>query len=107
MSGCRVFVAPIRFGSGVNGKVGEALAYGLPVVTTTVGAEGWGFNDGEQVLIADAPADFAEAVVRLYGDASLWQRLSDGGYRHIAENNTPEVIARVINDSLRGVAAPP
>ena len=107
MNGCRVFVAPIRFGSGVNGKIGEALSYGLPVVTTAVGAEGWGFDDGEQVLMADAPADFAEAVVRLYGDAALWQRLSDGGYRHIAENNTPEVIARVINDSLRGVAAPP
>jgi O-antigen biosynthesis protein len=106
MSGCRVFVAPIRFGSGVNGKIGEALSYGLPVVTTNVGAEGWGFTGGEQVLMADAPADFAEAVLRLYGDAALWQRLSDGGYRHIAENNTPEVLARVINDSLRGVAAP-
>ncbi len=107
MNGCRVFVAPIRFGSGVNGKIGESLAYGLPVVTTTVGAEGWGFTDGEQVLIADAPADFAEAVVRLYREAALWQRLSDGGYRHIAENNTPEVIARVINDSLMGGGAPP
>ena len=104
MAGCRVFVAPIRFGSGVNGKIGEALSYGLPVATTTVGAEGWGFADGEQVLIADAPADFAAAVLRLYGDAALWHRLSDGGYRHIAENNTPEVVARVINDSLRGGA---
>jgi glycosyltransferase involved in cell wall biosynthesis len=105
MAGCRVFVAPIRFGSGVNGKVGESLSYGLPVVTTTVGAEGWGFTSGGQVLIADAPGDFAAAVMRLYGDAALWQRLSDGGYRHIAENNTPEVVGRVINDSLRGGAA--
>ncbi|MCA1614345.1 MAG: glycosyltransferase [Acidobacteria bacterium] len=104
MAGCRVFVAPIRFGSGVNGKIGEALSYGLPVVTTAVGAEGWGFADGEQVLIADAPGDFAAAVVRLYGDAALWQRLSDGGHRHIAEHNTPEVVGRVINDSLRGGA---
>jgi glycosyltransferase involved in cell wall biosynthesis len=101
MSGCRVFVAPIRFGSGVNGKIGEALSYGLPVVTTTIGAEGWGFNGGEQVLIADAPGDFAESILRLYDDAALWQRLSDGGFRHIAENYTPEVVGRVINDSLR------
>ncbi|HEY9284229.1 MAG TPA: glycosyltransferase family 4 protein, partial [Pyrinomonadaceae bacterium] len=106
MAGCRVFVAPIRFGSGVNGKIGEALSYGLPAVTTTVGAEGWGFTPGEQALIADAPGDFAAAVLRLYEDAGLWQRLSDGGYRHIAENNTPEVIGRVINDSLRGGALP-
>ncbi len=95
----RVFVAPIRFGSGVNGKIGEALSYGMPVVTTTIGAEGWGFNDG-QVLIGDSAADFAAAVVRLYEDGTLWQTLSDKGFHHIA-NYTPEVVGRVINDSLR------
>lgn len=102
MYGCRVFVAPIRFGSGVNGKIGEALSYGLPVVTTTIGAEGWGFTPGEQVLIADEADDFAGAVVRLYGDGALWRKLADAGRRHIAENFTPEVIGRVINESLRG-----
>lgn len=102
ISGCRVFVAPIRFGSGVNGKIGEALSYGLPVVTNTIGAEGWEFTDGRQVLIADTPDDFAAAVVRLYGNAELWQTLSDNGYRHIAENYTPEVIGQVINGSVRG-----
>ena len=100
MYGCRVFVAPIRFGSGVNGKIGEALSYGIPVVTTNVGAEGWGFTSGEQVLIADAAGDFAEAVVRLYGDGALWRKLADAGRRHIEENFTPEVIGRVINESL-------
>jgi glycosyltransferase involved in cell wall biosynthesis len=103
IASCRVFVAPIRFGSGVNGKIGEALSYGLPVVTNTIGAEGWDFTDGKQVLIADTPSDFAEAVVRLYGNAELWQTLSDEGYRHIAQNYTPEVIGRVINESVREV----
>jgi glycosyltransferase involved in cell wall biosynthesis len=102
-AGCRVSVAPIRFGSGVNGKIGEALSYGLPVVTNTIGAEGWGFTDGDQVLIADAPDDFAAAVVRLYENAELWQKLSDNGYRHIAENYTPEVVGQVINESVRQV----
>lgn len=99
--GCRVFVAPIRFGSGVNGKIGEAISHGLPVVATTIGAEGWNFTDGEQVLIADSPADFAAAVVRLYQDADLWEKLADAGYRHIAENFTPEVLGEVINESVR------
>lgn len=103
MDGCRVFVAPIRFGSGVNGKIGESLSYGLPAVTTTVGAEGWNFTGDEQVLIEDAPEDFAAAVARLYTDAALWQRLADGGYRHIADNYTPEVVGRIINDSLKTV----
>jgi glycosyltransferase involved in cell wall biosynthesis len=96
----RVFVAPIRFGSGVNGKIGEALSYGVPVVTTTIGAEGWGFTDG-QVLIGDSAADFAAAVVDLYQDNALWQTLSDKGFRHIADHYTPEVVGRVINDSLQ------
>jgi glycosyltransferase involved in cell wall biosynthesis len=101
IAGCRVFVAPIRFGSGVNGKIGEALSYGLPVVTNTIGAEGWEFTDGRQVLIADAPDDFAAAVVHLYGNSELWQTISENGYRHIAENYTPEVIGQVITDSVR------
>ena len=105
MSTCRVFVAPIRFGSGVNGKIGEALAYGLPVVTTTVGAEGWGFTNDEQILIADPPGDFASAVLRLYTDEELWQKLADGGYLHIKENNTPAVVGKIINDSVRSIAA--
>ena len=102
ISSCRISVAPIRFGSGVNGKIGEALSHGLPVVTNTIGAEGWGFTNGIQVLIADTPEEFAAAVLHLYGNADLWQTLSDNGYRHIAENYTPEVIGRIINESVRG-----
>lgn len=96
----RVFIAPIRFGSGVNGKIGEALAHGLPVVTTSIGAEGWGFTEGEQVLIADTPDTFAKAVLDLYNNEDLWRRLSDAGYKHIAEKFTPQVIGQVIEESL-------
>jgi glycosyltransferase involved in cell wall biosynthesis len=107
IASCRVFVAPIRFGSGVNGKIGEALSYGLPVVTNSIGAEGWGFTNGRQVLIADTPDEFAAAVLRVYGDAELWQALSDNGYRHIAENYTPAVIGRIVNESVRGAVRKP
>lgn len=105
MASCRAFVAPIRFGSGVNGKIGEALSYGLPVVTTTIGAEGWRFTDGEQVLIADEPHDFAKKVVSVYEDNVLWKKLSDSGYLHITGNNTPEVVGNIINDSVKNVGA--
>jgi glycosyltransferase involved in cell wall biosynthesis len=102
MARARVFVAPIRFGAGINGKIGEALAYGLPVVTTSVGAGGMGFADGEQALVADDPREFAAAVARAYRDAELWRRLSERGRRHIEQNFTPEVVSRIINDSIRG-----
>jgi GT2 family glycosyltransferase len=99
----RVFVAPLRFGAGVKGKIGEALAYGIPVVTSNVGAEGMSLRDGEEALIADAPRDFAEAVVRLYRDAGLWRRLSDNGYAHVEKHFGPRVIGKVINDSIQGL----
>lgn len=97
----RVFVAPLRFGAGAKGKIGEALAHGLPVVTTNVGAEGMGLEHETNVLIADDPADFASAVQRLYKDPALWQRLSDQGREHVRRHFSPAVVERVINDSLR------
>jgi glycosyltransferase involved in cell wall biosynthesis len=99
----RVFVAPLRFGAGMKGKIGEALAYGIPVVTTAIGAEGMSLRDGQEALIADSPGDFAAAVVRAYSDAGLWRRLSDEGYAHVAKNFSPEVVSRIINDSVRGL----
>ncbi|MFL6284110.1 MAG: glycosyltransferase [Pyrinomonadaceae bacterium] len=99
----RVSVAPLRFGAGINGKIGEALAHGLPVVTTTIGAAGIALRDGEEALIADSPEDLTAATVRLYTDAALWQRLSDKGYAHVERNFSPRVVRKVVNDSVRGL----
>lgn len=72
----RIFVAPLRYGAGLKGKIGQSLEFGLPVVTTSVGAEGFDFADGRDALIADEPAAFADAVKRLYADRMLWTRMS-------------------------------
>jgi glycosyltransferase involved in cell wall biosynthesis len=101
----RVFVAPLRYGAGVKGKIGEALAHGLPVVTTTVGAEGMGLGHNESALITDTPQDFVAGVVELYSQRDLWQRIADNGYAHIAAHFTPTVVAHVIDDSLRALGA--
>jgi O-antigen biosynthesis protein len=103
---CRVFVAPLRFGAGMKGKILEAFAHGLPVVTTTVGAESMGIADGEQALIRDDPREFAEATARLYLDGHLWEKLARGGREHVGRHFSPEVIGRVINDSIRELVAP-
>ena len=66
----RVFVSPLRAGAGMKGKIGMAMAFGLPVVTTSVGAEGMGLVDGTHALVADDPASFAEAVVRCIATTS-------------------------------------
>jgi glycosyltransferase involved in cell wall biosynthesis len=77
--GCRLSVAPLRYGAGVKGKINQSLAYGLPVAATSRAIEGMFLTDGASVLVADEPAAFADAVLRLYRDRALWQRLSDGG----------------------------
>ena len=84
LDAARVSIAPLRFGAGVKGKIGEALSHGLPVVTTPVGAEGMGLLDGEHVLVESDHAAFASAVVRLHRDRALWERLGRGGREHIA-----------------------
>lgn len=70
----RVCVAPLRFGAGVKGKVGQSMAHGLPVVATSVGAEGMQLRDGEHLLIADEPEAFARQVLLLLRDNELWLR---------------------------------
>ncbi|HEX8180563.1 MAG TPA: glycosyltransferase [Pyrinomonadaceae bacterium] len=101
----RVFVAPLRYGAGVKGKIGEALAHGLPCVTTSVGAEGMGLIHEDSAMITDTAAAFAAAVVALYRERELWQRLADNGYAHIGRHFTPAVCAPVITDSLRALLA--
>jgi len=80
----RVFVAPLRYGAGMKGKIGHSMSCGLPVVTTAIGAEGLDLTNGKHALIAERPDDFARAVVRAYTDARLWKRLSSCGRSHIA-----------------------
>jgi GT2 family glycosyltransferase/SAM-dependent methyltransferase/glycosyltransferase involved in cell wall biosynthesis len=74
-----VMVAPLRFGAGMKGKVTQSLGAGLPVVTTTIGAEGLDVSDGEEMLIADDPEAFAERIVSLHRDPARWRRLSENG----------------------------
>ena len=73
----RVFVSPLRYGAGLKGKIGHSLEHALPVVTTSIGAEGFGFEHERDVLVADDAGAFAAAVLRLYRDRALWRRLSE------------------------------
>ncbi len=75
----RVSIAPLRYGAGVKGKIADAWAHGVPVVMTSIGAEGMGVNDGETGIVADTPEAFAEGIVRLYEDRELWRRVSAAG----------------------------
>ncbi|MCZ8243255.1 MAG: glycosyltransferase [Microcystis sp. LE19-131.1A] len=79
----RVFVAPLRFGAGMKGKIGQSLSLGLPTITTRIGAEGMGLIDHQDVLIADTAEEFAQAVIELYDNRELWQKLADNSLETI------------------------
>jgi GT2 family glycosyltransferase len=97
---CRISVAPLRYGAGMKGKVGEALAAGIPVVTTASGAEGMGLEDGRHALIATEAGAFADAVIRLYGDDALRARLAAEGRSLMAARYGSEAVGRLWRDTL-------
>lgn len=76
----QVGIAPLLSGSGTRFKILEAWAAGRAVVSTTLGAEGLGARDGEHLLLANDPDDFADAVLRLLRDPALRKRLGDAGW---------------------------
>jgi len=75
-SSATVFVVPLRLGGGTRLKIIEAMAMGLPVVSTSVGAEGLDLRDGQDILLANDPISFADATVRLLTDPGLRQHLA-------------------------------
>ncbi len=103
MDGCRIAVAPLRYGAGVKGKVNLSMAHGQPVVATTCAVEGMHLGDGFDVLVADDAEAFAEAVVRLYQDQPLWSALSRNGLdnvsRHFSLDAARDTVRRIFIDA--------
>ncbi len=81
---CRVAVVPLRYGAGVKGKVVEAIYHGLPVLTTSIGAEGLP-QAGEVLLVEDEAARFAEAAARLCLDDGACQALCRATQGYVRE----------------------
>ena len=89
----RLFIGPLRYGAGVKGKIGQALAFGIPIVTTAIGAEGFDIRDGASGMIANDAASFAAAIVELYYDRARWERLSEASSKVLAPFRSENVVA--------------
>ena len=84
-------VAPVIGGSGVRMKLLEAFSAGMPTVTTSDGAAGLAVTDGDELLVGDTPATFAERVVRMLRDPALRARLRANGYAYLHANHSAAV----------------
>ena len=103
----RVFVAPIRYGAGVKGKVGLAMSKGLPVVTTPIGAEGMGLTPGTDCEVTDSPEEFAQKTIHLLSDTHHWSRLSVQGQRHANKNSSTEALPEKMKQIFESLGISP
>lgn len=99
-SQCRVFVAPLRYGAGVKGKLNMSMSYGLPIVGSTVAVEGMDLDDGRDVMVADEPSTFADKVAQVYQDPDLWQRLSTAAMG-VLQNSYSRAVPKAAIERLR------
>ena len=99
---CSVFIVPLRSGSGVRVKLLNAMAMGLPIVSTSIGAEGLDVVSGEHLLIADTPGEFAEAVVGLINDRELGRRLGENARALVCEKYSWETVGARLLDVYEG-----
>jgi GT2 family glycosyltransferase len=115
LADARVMVVPSRIGAGIPLKVHQAAALGIPMVTTRLIADQVGWEDGQELLVADEPAAFAAACARLYTDRALWERLRARALERVREDCAPEVFATRVRELLdavpitrrRAAASPP
>jgi len=98
-----VSVVPLTMGGGTRLKILEAMALGTPVVSTSKGAQGLEVTNGMDILIADEPTEFADAVLRLLDDSALRTKLVANGQRLVGERYDWDQIGRKLNRFLHQV----
>jgi GT2 family glycosyltransferase/methyl-accepting chemotaxis protein len=97
---CRISIIPLRYGAGVKGKVVESLRFGLPVVTTHIGAEG--LKHADKVLnIQNADESMIEAICELYIDESKLSNMSKDGQEYISQYYSFEAAWHMIEEDFK------
>jgi glycosyltransferase involved in cell wall biosynthesis len=89
----RLAVVPLRSGGGSRLKILEAMALGRPVVSTSLGREGLRLQDGHDILTADDPGEFANAVIRLLEDRNCWHDMARAGRKTVEEHYDWDLLA--------------
>lgn len=95
-----VSIVPLRIGGGTRLKIYEAMAAKIPVVSTSIGAEGLDIRNGEDIHIADSPAEFAERCLALLGDPAARSRMADIAFSIVASRYSWEIVSRRFEELL-------
>jgi glycosyltransferase involved in cell wall biosynthesis len=100
METMKVSVAPLRYGAGIKGKIGTAMASGVPVVATNLAIEGMSMEAGQSILVADTPSDIAANIAKLYVDERLWERIASNGLKFAKTNWGDESAYQILRNIL-------
>jgi glycosyltransferase involved in cell wall biosynthesis len=105
MARADALIVPLRSGGGTRLKILEGLSFGVPTISTTVGAEGLDLEPGRHIMIGDTAADFARAALAVLTDGSLRRHLSEQGRQFVAERYDWPVVGSRLRDILATSAA--
>ena len=97
----KIAIAPLISGGGRKGKIGEALSYGLPIVTTLIGAEGFFFSENGPARVTDDPKQFAEEIIKLVNEEILWESSSQRAYDYCNQYLTSKEFHAQIRNILK------
>ena len=100
----RISIVPLRYGAGIKGKIGTAMASGLPVVATNLAIEGMGLNHYQNIVAADSPELFAQEVFNLYTDINLWKKIRINGYEFARHEWGPEASYNTLSSILSDIS---
>lgn len=102
-AGSRVFIAPMRIGTGLQNKVLEAMAMQMPCITSSLANSALRAKPGEEILIGENAGEYARHVVSLLQNSTLRQQVADSGYQFVLDNfnweSTSKTLEQVITDS--------
>jgi glycosyltransferase involved in cell wall biosynthesis len=100
-----LYVLPMRLGSGIRSKLYEVFPLGVPIVTTSIGAEGLALLHDENCLIADSAAEFADACIRLLNSDAERRRLGHAMRETAMANYSQEAVSRrvqsIVEEALK------
>jgi len=107
----KLSVAPLRYGAGIKGKMNQSMGLGVPVVATSMAVEGMALTHRHDVMVADDPRAFADAVIELYESEELWSRLSKNALAVTKACYSEEAarvrLAELFSESHLRVVSPP
>lgn len=92
----KIFVAPLRYGAGIKGKIGQSIEFGLPLVTTNIGAEGFDFGENAKYIVGNTSQEIVDNILLLYQNQEIWNKINFDSEKVIEPFSTQTIEHRIL-----------